>query len=429
MPKTIKKFLKRDEWTKTGFILAGIGAAVGLGNIWRFPYMVGSNGGGAFLIPYIAGVVIFGLPLMFLELAIGRKFKGSVITTLKKINKRKWFVGLVPITVSLGILSYYLVITGWSFAYSVFSFTKYPDFSKFSSSFYPILFFVISLFIVGFTTSKGIKKGIERMATVLMPLFIVLVGSLSIYSLTLPGAHSGLHFYLTANFKYLLNINTWILGFSQAFFSLSIGYGILITYGSYLSDKDNIFKESLGIAIADTLIALVGGLLIFPIVFTFGLNPAAGSELSFISMPAAFTLLPFGKILGFFFFLLLFIAAITSAVSMMEVGISTFVDELKWTRKKSSVLLSIVIFILAIPSLLTYLGKGLFIKGVPFIEFADNLFGSLLLFSAALLCLTVLWGYKPEFSHNHKISNLIYAFLKYLVPAVLIGMLVFKIVA
>ncbi len=428
MAKNVRKVL-RAQWTKTGFILASIGAAVGLGNIWRFPYMVGENGGGAFLIPYLIGVIIFGIPLIVIELEVGRKYKGSVITTLKKVNRKVWFVGILAILVSLGILSYYLVICGWALAYTIFSVTKFTSFSSFTNSLLPLLFFIISLLIVVLTVSRGIKRGIEKMAMVLMPLFIALVGALTIYSLTLPGAKEAVLFYLHPDFSYLLNIKVWILGFAQAFFSIAVGYGILMTYGSYLSKKDNIMKASVEIASADTFIAVLSGLLIFPIIFTFGLNPAAGSQLTFISLPLAFSLMPFGFIIGAFFFFLLFSAGITSAVSMIEVGVSTLIDELNWTRKKSAWTLSILIFLAGLPSALSYFGKGLFINGQPLIEYLDSLFGSLLLLSAALTCATIMWVYKPKSFSKWKIAKPVYFFLKYLVPLILIGILIYDLVA
>lgn len=436
MPANIPvEAVKREEWSKIGFILASIGSAVGLGNIWRFPYMAGSNGGGAFLIPYILGVILFGMPLMIMELDAGRKFKGSVVTTLKQINRKMRFVGIISVVIALGVLSYYLVVTGWSLAYFVFSITGFLEFKSFVSGFMPLGFFIISLAITGVMVSLGIRKGIERMSTILIPVFVALLAVLAVYSLTLPGAGEGMGFYLAPDFGYLSNINTWIMGFSQAFFSLSVGYGILLTYGSYLRRGNGITKPAITVASADTIISILGGVVIFPIVFSFGLNPAAGPELSFVSMPAAFGSMPFGNIIGMAFFFLLFIAALTSAVSILEVGAATLVDELKWNRRKSVALLSMVVLGLGMPSAFSYVGEGIALMGMPFLEFMDAFLGSMLLLSSAVLCIAIMWFYKPEvFSipigriAKLKIPQTVRFMLKYLIPFILVAMLVFELV-
>jgi len=435
MPANIPiETLNREEWSRVGFVLASIGSAVGLGNIWRFPYMVGSNGGGAFLITYLFGVILFGIPLMIMEMDAGRKFKGSVVTTLKQINKRSRFVGIIAIATSLGILSYYLVVSGWSLAYFIFSMTGFVEFKSFVTTLMPVLFFIVSLTAVGVIVSFGIKKGIEKTSTLLIPILVLLLLGLAAYSLTLPEAAKGISFYLNPNFDFLLDAKTWVFGFSQAFFSLSVGYGILLTYGSYLGNKRGITRPGIAISAADTMVAVIAGFVIFPVVFSLGLSPASGPELIFVSMPTAFGSMPFGSIVGAFFFLLIFIAAITSAVSMLEVGAAALIDELKWSRKKSVLLLSLILLITGMPSALSYIGDGLFLAGAPFLEFMDAFFGSMLLLTSAILCIVVMWFYEPEvFSipigrfAKLKIPQAVRFMLKYVIPVVLLAILAFDV--
>lgn len=435
MPANIPiETMNREEWSKIGFVLASIGSAVGLGNIWRFPYMVGSNGGGAFLVTYLFGVILFGMPLMIMEMDAGRKFKGSVITTLKQINKHSRFVGIVAIATSLGILSYYLVVSGWSLAYFIFSMTGFVEFQSFVTTLLPVVFFIVSLAVVGVIVSFGVKKGIEKTSTLLIPILVLLLLGLAVYSLTLPGAAKGVSFYLNPNFDFLLDAKTWVFGFSQAFFSLSVGYGILLTYGSYLGNKRGITRPAIAISAADTMVAVIAGFVIFPVVFSLGLSPASGPELIFVSMPTAFGSMPFGSVVGALFFLLIFIAAITSAVSMLEVGAASLIDELKWNRKKSVLLLSLILLITGMPSALSYIGDGLFLAGMPFLEFMDAFFGSMLLLTSAILCIVIMWFYEPEvFSipigrfAKLKIPQAVRLMLKYVIPVVLLAILAFDV--
>ena len=430
------KLIAREHWSKIGFLMAAIGSAVGLGNIWRFPYMVGSNGGGAFLIPYLIAVIAFGIPLMMMELDAGRRFKGSVVTTLKQINKKVWPLGVLAPIVSLSILSYYLVISGWTLGYFIFSITEYMEFSQFTNSLLPFLYFVITLAITAFIVSKGVKKGIETASMILMPiLFVVLIG-LAAYALYLPGAAEGLAFYLTPDFTYLSNPNIWLMAISQSFFSLSVGYGILITYGSHLSKETKIGRSVISIAGADTLIAFIGGLIVFPIVFSFGINPSAGTELSFIALPAVFGSMPFGMIIGLMFFFLLFIAALTSSISMLELGAANFIDELKWSRRKAVAFLSTIIFVVGIPSALSFYGNGISFMGEPFIDFMDSSLGTLLMLSSALLCIAAIWFYRPTvFDVKNRIlekiraSSIMIFLVKYVIPIILFILFVVEVLS
>ncbi len=419
---------RRETWGKRGFVFAAIGSAVGIGNIWRFPYMVGSNGGGAFLIPYLIAVFAFGIPLMMLELGAGRHFRGSVVTALGGIHKKAKYVGIFLVILSLSILSYYTVISGWTLSYFIFSFTGYISFESFTSTLLPVAFFIFTLFITALAVSMGIKKGIEKLSTLLLPILFILIIVLAINSLFMPGAADGIRFYLTPDLSYLGNINTWLMAFGQVFFSLSIGYGILLTYASYMGKKDNIPKASAYIASADLTISLLAGLVIFPIIFSFGISPDSGSTLSFVALPQAFSSIAFGNIIGAGFFFLLFVAALTSSVSMLEVGVTSFVDNLKFTRKKAVAALFLIVLAIGMPSALSYSGYDISLLGMRFLDMMDYLFGSLLLLTAALICIAIAWLWRPRFlffieigwEKKVRMPKILTKLVKYVIPFVLI---------
>jgi len=419
----------RARWFKTGFILAGVGSAIGLGNIWRFPYIVGESGGGTFLIPYFIAILFFGIPVMLVEFAVGRHFRGSVLTSLKRINPKIALVGLIPITAILFILSYYLVVTGWTFAYFFFSLFGQVSFGAFTETIYPLFFFLGAVLLVAVIVRRGIKKGIERTCRFLLPLLLILILVLVVRAISLPGAREGIKFYLTPNLSVLSNPHIWLLACGQAFFSLSAGFGILLTYGSYLSKKEGIPGSVFKIAGADTLIAILAGFIIFPIVFSFGFNPAAGPELVFVTLPEIFLVMWGGKFFGAVFFLLLFVAAITSAISMLEVGVTTLVDERKFSRTKATVLASLVVALVGVPSALSYAGFDLVLLGRSFLDLMDLIFGSLLTpVVAALFCVAIGWFWKPkkllnEINRNSsiKIPLAIVYLVKYVIPVILLA--------
>ncbi len=426
----------RERWSKFGLVLAGIGSAIGLGNIWRFSYIAGESGGGAFLIPYFIAIFFFAVPVMLIELSVGRKYKGSVLTSLKNINPKLKYIGLVPLFITLFILSYYLVISGWTLAYFIFSFGGYVDFSFFTQSYYPLFYFIGTLLVVTVLVSLGIKKGIERTCRYLLPLLFVFLLILLVKAITLPGAIDGIKFYLMPNFSALSDSRIWILGFGQAFFSLSAGYGILLTYGSYMGKKDSVPGSVVRIASADTLVALLSGLIIFPIVFSFGYNPAAGPELAFVTLPTIFSDMSFGFIFGAIFFGLLFIAAITSAIAMLEVGVTSFIDEFRLSRLKSTALISLFLLFVGLPSALSYSGYDISLIGKPFLDGMDFIFGSLLIpVSVAIISIAVSWFLKPkklleEVNRNSKIkfSNTMVYLLRYVIPLILFVVFILELI-
>lgn len=376
----------REQWSSTlGFILASIGSAVGIGNIWRFPYIVGVNGGGAFLVPYVISVLLFGVPLMMLELAIGRSTGKSVVSAFQSIHRRFTFAGLIIVAVVSLILGYYLVITGWVLAYALSFIIGQPmAFDMFTDSYLPLIFFLLSGLTVFVTVRSGVRKGIERASRYLIPVLIAILLFLVAFSLTGPGALEGVRFYLLPDYSRLADPGVWTAAFGQAFFSLSVGMGILLTFGSYLR-KESLFRSGIIIAAADTLIAILAGLIIFPLVFTSGLDPAAGVNLAFVTLPSAFIRIQFGMMLGALFFLMLFAAALTSAVSMLEVPVAALMDSYDCPRRRATLLVVAAIMLLGLPSALSYTALKFSVFGMPFLDLADYVFGTIGLIAAALI--------------------------------------------
>lgn len=279
--------MPRERWSsRLGFLLAGIGSAVGLGNVWRFPYITGQNGGGAFLIPYVISVLLLGIPLMMLEISVGRHFKRSVVSSMRSINGRLTWVGLFVVLVALLVLSYYLVVTGWTFAYFLYALSgTEPVFEEFTRTYNSLLFFVVVTVLMALIVARGIRGGIERTNQLLVPAFVILLLLLAVYALALPRAVDGVLFYLTPDFTRLSDYSVWLAAFGQAFFSLSVGSGILITYGSYLDESVSLPSNMGIIALTDSFISFISGLVIFPIVFSFGFEPAAGPEARLLHAP------------------------------------------------------------------------------------------------------------------------------------------------
>ena len=417
-----------EKWnSKIGFLLAAIGSAVGIGNIWRFSAVVGQNGGGAYLIPYLIAVFIFAVPLMILELAVGRHLKGNVVSAFTKAKKQfKIFGWLICIIVFL-ILGYYLVITGWTLGYLVSSFsTASISFSDFTSSFQPLIYFVIAAVITGLVVSFGVKKGIERLSTILVPFSIIILVALAIFATTLSGFGEGLSFFLTPDFTVLSDPIIWSAAFGQAFFSLSVGFGVLITYGSYLDKKIKIPSSALIITLSDLMVAMLAGLIIFPIVFTFGLTPAMGSELAFSTLPRAFELISYGQILSVSFFLLLFFAALTSAIAMLEVNVATVMDATNMSRRKTSFILTILLLFIGLPAALSYTSVNLSFGGFRILDLMDYTLGTYgLLITALLTTLIFTWFLKKkmldaELEGSYRWVKFVYPATKFIIPAVLI---------
>lgn len=351
--------------SKFGFIAAAAGSAIGLGNIWQFPYVAGQNGGAAFLLLYVGWILFIGLPIMIGEIAIGRKTRSNPYGAYKALGGKSWaLVGLFGILCGIMILSFYNVVSGWAFGYFINvafgDLLQETDYSGFFGNFvynfgdnliYSLGFMLITAFIV----YQGVQKGIEGAAKLLMPTLFVLLISLIVYGLTLPNAMDGVRFYLFPDFS-LINGASIYSALGQAFFSLSLGMGALITYGSYIGKDDNIVSSAGLVSITDTSVSFLAGLMIFPLVFSTGQSPSEGPGLVFVALPAVFESMGplLGKFIGGAFFLLLCFAALTSTISLLEVPVSYLVDEKKLSRGKAVIIMAAVIFAVGVPSMLGF---------------------------------------------------------------------------
>jgi NSS family neurotransmitter:Na+ symporter len=346
--------------SKFGIIAATAGSAVGLGNIWRYPYVVGENGGAAFILIYLGIVIAIGIPVMLSELAIGRRAQQNVYGSFRKLApNRPWYlIGLMGVVAAFMILAFYTVVAGWTLEYLYQSFIggfhgKSAEdlggmFNNFiGSSTRPLIWFFIFMGLTAFIVAAGIKNGIEKSTKILMPLLFVLLLVLIVRSVTLPGAAKGISFIFKPDFS-KITTETLLMALGQAFFSLSIGMGTLITYGSYIQKRDNLATTALSVVVTDTLVAILAGVAIFPAVFAFGIPTSAGPGLAFITLPNIFEQMPGGTIFSVMFFLLLGVAALTSTISVLEVIVAFFVEELKMKRGAATWLATFSVSILGV---------------------------------------------------------------------------------
>ena len=391
-----------------GFVFAAAGSAVGLGNLWRFPYLAAQYGGGIFLLVYLILAVTFGFALLTAEIAIGRKTKLSPVLAYKKLNKKFSFLGYIATLVPIIIIPYYCVIGGWVTKYVtvyaqglVAPVAKDGYFSDFiGHPIAPLVFFLIFMLLSIAVIMLGVKKGIEKLSKFLMPLLIVLTIGIAIYALTLPNAMEGVKYYLIPDFS-KFSILTVAGAMSQLFYSMSIAMGIMVTYGSYTRDDVNLTKSVNRIEFFDTLVALLAGLTIIPAVYIFsgeeGLS-SQGAGLMFMTLPKVFQQMPGGNIIALLFFVLVFFAAITSSISVMEAIVSSLMDKFHLKRIPCCLIVIGICLLLGIPS---SLGNGLWanikILGMDFLTFFDYISNSILMpIVAFCTCILVGWVIKPK---------------------------------
>lgn len=376
----------RSKWSsQRAFILSTAAAAVGLGNLWRFPYITGENGGAAFIIAYVLCVILIGLPLMIMEIGTGRHTKGGPIKAFEKIKKKAKPIGIAIVGLTMLIMSYYFVITGWTLNFAVKSFSgSIPSFSSFTSTLQPLLFFGIVVALGAFIVAKGVRV-IEKINLVLMPLLFLIVLFLTAYSLTLGGSSEALSFLFEPDFASLLSPSLWLLALGQAFYSLAVGQGYLMTYGSFLKKKFNVAKASGTVAAIETTVAILAGIMVFPLVFTFGLNPGEGTELAFKTLPIAFENLPFGTWVAPIFFSLFFFAALSSCIAGMEVVKTGLREQLKLTHGWATAASFLMLLPLGILSALSFSSAGFEVAGRPFLEVIDLFTANQLVIGLGLL--------------------------------------------
>lgn len=362
----------RAKWSsERAFVLATAAAAVGLGNVWRFPYMAGENGGAAFILAYIVAVLTLGIPLMIMEISAGRIERGSPVKTFRALYRPAQWFGWLVVGLTMLIMSYYLVITGWTLGYAVDSLRgTIQPFDEFTAGFASIWYFLAVVIITALVVARGVKL-IELLSKIMMPLFVLIILFLTGYSLTLPGAGEALSFLFTPDFSSFLSPTLWVLAFGQAFYSLAIGQGYLITYGSFVPDHVDLPRATGIVAIFETIVALIAGLMIFPLVFTFGLNPEQGADLAFSTLPLAFANIPFGSTLAIAFFWLFFLAAVSSCIAGMEVIKTALREELRLTQTWATVAAFMPILPLGLLAALSFTSVEFVVLGRPFLEVLD----------------------------------------------------------
>jgi len=442
---------EREQWgSRIGFVLAAAGSAIGLGNIWRFPFKTGENGGAAFVILYLICILFICLPYLFAELSLGRNSQKNPVGAIKAIKEKgPWsLVGGLCVLTGVFILSYYGVIAGWAVGY-IFKDVVAPavDAGQYFTGFIadptaviPLLglFMLLTIGVV----VGGVEQGIERWAKVLMPVLLVLMFVVIFRSVTLPGAGAGLDFYLNPDFS-KIDGTVIIEALGQAFFSLSLGMGAMITYGSYIPKRENLLISGGYVAVFDTVIALLAGMMIFPAVFATGQDPTEGPALIFVVLPQVFEAMPLGTFIGALFFILLSIAALTSTVSLLEVVVSYFVDETTFSRKKAAWVVGGFTFAFGIPSALAngavgglsdmswLVGNRVFGENPSFLDVMDFIWGNLSLAIGALLLSVFIgwvWGTDNAIAEMQEgsgnsfkgtLATVWSVFLKYVCPIVI----------
>ena len=410
----------RGAWgSRTAFILAAAGSAIGLGNIWGFPTQTGLNGGAGFVLVYLICVLLIGVPVMIAELVIGRAAGSDPVGAFKKLMPgTAWkAVGGLGVAVGLVILSYYSVLAGWTLNYIRLTATgafANTDSAQVAEVFGAAagngvlaitlhgLFMVLTVWVV----TGGIKGGIERVTSLLMPVLLVLLVLLALRSITLPGAGAGLDFYLRPDFSKITG-SVIVSALGQAFFSLSLGMGAMITYGSYLSKRENLVSSAFYVCMADVTIAVLAGIVIFPALFSVpGLEPNQGPGLIFVVLPNIFNAIPLGQLFGTAFYVLLAIAALTSSISLLEVVVAYFIDQRGMERRQAAMMLGGAAFLLGIPSALGNGAVGWLTDmslpgfetlGTGFVTVADFVVGKLLLIVGAFfICVFLAWKWGLE---------------------------------
>lgn len=432
-----------------GVLVALAGSAVGLGNLWRFPYLVGTNGGASFIIIYLFFVFVICLPLMFTEFVIGRRSQNNVFGAFRTLTQGKkpfWGkIGAISVLCAFVILSFYCVVGGWTINYLVKSvlmqFTEGVNFQQMfehssTSTTVPLIYTLIYVFLTALIVIMGVKNGIEKYSKIMMPLLFLMVIAIAVHSLTLPGASEGVKFLFYPDFSKVTG-DTVLAAMGQAFFSLSIGCGTIITYASYVKKDENIISSSAATAIMDLIFAMLAGVAIMPAVFAFGLSPSEGPGLLFVIIPQIFSQIPFGSVLAILFFIVLFFAALTSSISLLEVVVAFLSEEFKMKRSWATFTASLSVTIVAV---LCSLSLGLLndwtIGNLPLFDFLDKLSADFLLPIGGLL-FVIFAGWKmSDEEYFYELSNgntlkqkrwLLYAIrfiVKYIAPIVILIILI-----
>jgi len=423
---------QREGWkSRVGFTFAAVGSAVGLANIWKFPYIVGQNGGAAFIAVYLICLLLIGFPVLISEILIGRATQRNPATALKKIGKKRYwgFAGWIILMTGFVVSSFYSVVAGWVLGYLIEAargnltvFTSSADAvshfdSLMLSPWWGLSFHFCFITLCVFVLYKGVRKGIEKGTTILMPVLLLVLFILVGKSLLLPGAAKGLRFLFSPDWSLLTPLAV-LTALGHSFFTLSVGQGTMITYGSYLSKEENVPGSCWPIALIDTVISLLAAVVVFCIVFSADMEPAAGPALIFQTLPYVFSLIPGGYFFAIFFFLLLALAALTSEISAMEPLISYLIDEKGWTRKKGVLFCGAGAFLLGVPSALSMnLLSEYKIFGMTFFGMVDYVCTNVMIPLGGLVAVIVVgwvWGIRGAMENLKKGTGVLFTRLPWL---------------
>lgn len=410
---------KRDGFSSSiGVIAATLGSAVGLGNIWKFPYVTGANGGAAFILVYLICVAVVSLPVMLAEIVIGRKTRANAVESFRILSPgRPWYLtGVAGVLSSFLIMAFYTCVAGWVYAYifkaatGALSSTSTAAVSQVfktlsSGVIEPFVWQIIVLAVIGLIIMAGVTKGIERVTKILMPVLFVLLLVVDVRSLMLPGAAKGLAFLFKPDFS-KITVGVVLAAMGLAFFKLSVGMGTMITYGSYMGDEQNLPSTAIKVALSDTLVSLMAGVAIFPAVFAFGEKPNAGPSLLFITIPKVFNSMPFGRVFMVLFFILVSIAATGAMLSLLEVPVAFLSEQLHWSRHKATLVTIIAIALVGTTATWsTSLLSGVTVFGKDFFDLYDFVTSNILL-PIGGICIALFIGWKIGFAKvKEELSN------------------------
>lgn len=393
---------------KLSVILVAAGSAIGLGALWRFPYIAGENGGAAFLLVFLLSVLAVGIPAMLAEFAVGRRTRKNAVGAFRTLSRRWSWLGYSGVIGALLISGYYYLIAGWSLEYFVNSVTAgmyessetfTRQFESFRLSWRPMMYCVLFILMTHFIVSRGVEKGIERASKIMMPVLLIILIIMAVRVAFMPGAAEGYRFFLSCDFEKAFSADTIMMAMGQAFFSLSVGMGCMVTYASYFKDNNNLLATSFNVSILTILVSVLAGLVIFPAVFSVsGVEPTAGPSLVFVILPEIFKGMPFAALWSTIFFLLVILASLTSTISFHEVLTAYFAEEFKLSRKAAATTTTVVSILL---SALTF--SSLF--GIDFSDVFDKVTANVLMpLGAMFTCIFVVWFMKDKFMYD-EITN------------------------
>ena len=413
---------------KLSVILVAAGSAIGLGALWRFPYIAGKHGGAAFLLVFLLSVLLVGIPAMLAEFAVGRKTRQNAVGAFRTISKRWSWLGYSGVLCALFISGYYYLIAGWSLEYIVNSATgelyssSQPfteQFKNFQDSWRPLVYGVIFILMTHLIVSRGVEKGIEKASKVMMPLLFIILIIMAVRVAFMPGSAAGYRFFLSCDFSEAFKPETVMMAIGQAFFSLSVGMGCMVTYASYFKKNNNLVSTSLNVSLLTLLVSILAGLVIFPAVFSAGLQPSEGPSLVFVTLPEIFNGMPLAAVWSTVFFVLVMLASLTSTISFHEVLTAYFAEEFKLSRQAAAIMTTGISFVL---SALTF--SSLF--GIDYLDIFDKLTANVMMpLGAMFTCILVSWFLERKFMKdeltnngtvNGRVTPVIIFILRYMTP-------------